>query len=67
MQVYEVIDGQFMIFRLYTVYNKHKNWQSNQRKIASSIGSARIILLSTVHASRIVFGGTKGVTARIHR
>ena len=40
-----------MIFRRYTVYNKHdddKNWLSNQRKTVSIIASARIILLPTV-------------------
>ena len=40
-----------MIFRLYTVYNKHemiKNWQSSQRKIASIITNARIIMYTTV-------------------
>ena len=40
-----------MIFRLYTVNNKffyYKNWQWNQRKIASITASARIILLPTV-------------------
>ena len=40
--VYKVI-----IIRLYTVYTAwdNENWQSNQRKIASIIASARIILL----------------------
>ena len=40
-----------MIFRRYTVYNKHnddKYWLANQRKTVSIIASARIILLPTV-------------------
>ena len=40
-----------MIFSLYAVYKMHdddKNWRSNERKIASTIASARAILLSTV-------------------
>ena len=51
MQFYELNDYQFTIFRLYTVYNKHgviKIGNENQRKIASTVTSARIILLSTV-------------------
>ena len=52
MQFYEINICQVMIFRLYSVHNKHelkkKNWQSNQRKITSIIASARIILLPTV-------------------
>ena len=41
-----------MIFSLSPVYKKHdddKNWQSNQRKTAGIIESARKILLPTVH------------------
>ena len=36
MQFYEISICQYMIFKLYAVYNKHdddKNWGSNQRKI----------------------------------
>ena len=42
MQFYEINACQVMIFRYYTVYNKHdddKNWLSNQRKIESIIAS----------------------------
>ena len=51
MQFYEINICQVMIFRLYTVYNKHnddKNWRSNHRKIASIIAFAPVWLLSTV-------------------
>ena len=42
----------------YIVYKKHdgdKNWRSNQRKIASSIPSTRIILLPTVDPYSPIF------------
>ena len=51
MQFCEINIYEVMIFRLYTAYNKtdKKNWQLNQRKIASIIASARIILLPIVY------------------
>ena len=58
MQFYEIYICQIMIFRPNTVYNKHcdtKNWRSNQRKIASIIASAQIILLPTVDRLFIYF------------
>ena len=51
MQFYEINICEIMIFKLYTVYNKHdddENWRLSQRKIASIIASARIILLLIV-------------------
>ena len=50
MQFYEINICQVMIFRFYTVYNKHemkKNGIQN-RKIANIIANARIILLSNI-------------------
>ena len=51
MQFCEINIHQVMIFRLYTVYNKHdmiKMTVKNQIKIASIIANDRIILLPTV-------------------
>ena len=51
IQFYEINICEIMIFRLYTIYNKHevgKNRQSNQRKFTNIIASARIILRPTV-------------------
>ena len=57
MLSYEINISQVMIFRLYTIYNKYEmiqmiprdvlqiSWQSNQRKFACIVASARIILL----------------------
>ena len=47
MQFYELNIFRVMNYSLYIVHKKHnddKNWQSNQRKIANIIASARIIL-----------------------
>ena len=51
MQFYEINIYKFMIFTLYTVYNKHKMLKTGnetRKKIARIIANARIILLTTV-------------------
>ena len=46
------------MFSLYPAYKKHdddKQWESNQKRIASVIARARIILLSIVYVDNNVY------------
>ena len=52
LQFYEINIRTVMNFNLYDIFKKHDddiNWLSNQRKIASVIASAQIILMLTVY------------------